>query len=166
MCRKIILGIAAILLASAAVPVFAKDTADEAQIRKLLTDWARGMHDRDMTKIMAMYDRNVVAYDIVPPLQRKGYAVYRKDYEDYLAQYKGPIDVTYQDLTIAASGDVGFAFMLEHDVGVMKDGTRSDLWQRVTSCFRKIGGRWVAVHDHVSVPTDFATGKSQLALRP
>jgi len=40
----------------------------------------------------------VVAYDIVPPLQYVGKEAYRKDYEVFLAQYDGPIDIEYRDL--------------------------------------------------------------------
>jgi ketosteroid isomerase-like protein len=65
-----------------------------------------------------------------------------------------------------SGGDVAFAYMLEHYAGVLKDGSKSDIWRRDTSCFRKIGSRWYDVHDHVSVPADFATGKAMLALKP
>jgi ketosteroid isomerase-like protein len=40
------------------------------------------------------------------------------------------------------------------------------MWVRFTSCFRKIHGRWLDTHDHVSVPTDFDTGKARLDLTP
>ena len=31
---------------------------------------------------------------------------------------------------------------------------------------RKMNGHWLIVHDHVSVPTDFESGKAMLDLKP
>ena len=50
--------------------------------------------------------------------------------------------------------------------GALKDGTKVDQWVRWTAGLRKVDGSWLIVHDHVSVPTDFATGKSMLDLEP
>ena len=41
-----------------------------------------------------------------------------------------------------------------------------DMWIRATSGLRKIKGKWLIVHDHVSVPADMATGKSAMDLKP
>jgi len=32
--------------------------------------------------------------------------------------------------------------------------------------FRKTDRRWFDMHDHVSMPTDFDTGKAQLNIKP
>ena len=73
---------------------------DEAEIRQLLDRWAKAFHDKDVKTIMSMYAPEVVAYDIVAPLQYIGKDAYRKDYEEFLAQYDGPIDVEYRGLKI------------------------------------------------------------------
>ena len=39
-------------------------------------------------------------------------------------------------------------------------------WLRVTQIYRKSGGRWRVVHEHVSVPTNLETGKAALDLTP
>ena len=49
---------------------------------------------------------------------------------------------------------------------MLKNGNEVGFWVRWTACFRKIDGNWLIVHDHVSVPTDFATGKALLDLEP
>jgi ketosteroid isomerase-like protein len=36
----------------------------------------------------------------------------------------------------------------------------------VTDVYRKIGGQWRVVHEHVSVPTNLETGKAALDLAP
>ena len=108
----------------------------------------------------------VIAYDVVPPLQYKGKDAYRKDYLEFLNQYDGPIHVEYRDMRIISSGDVGFIHALERFTGKLKNGQPSDLWVRATSDVRKINGKRLIVHDHVSVPVDFETGKAALELKP
>jgi ketosteroid isomerase-like protein len=139
---------------------------DEAEIRQLLDNWAKAFRVHDIRAIMLMYAPEVVAYDIVPPLKYAGAEAYRKDYEEFLAQYDGPIEVEYSDLKIVVGGDVAFAYGLERLSGTMKIGQRSDIWVRFTSGFRKINGRWFDVHDHISVPVDLQTGKAALDLKP
>ncbi len=141
---------------------------DEMQIRALLDNWAKALHDRDIGGLMRMYKLgpDFVAYDIVPPLQYVGYEAYKKDYQTFLAQYKGPITVEYRDLHVIVSPSVAFAFGLERESGTLLNGQKSDIWLRFTSGFRKINGRWLDVHDHVSVPTDLDSGKAVLTLTP
>jgi len=37
---------------------------------------------------------------------------------------------------------------------------------RVTDVYRKVGGAWLIVLEHVSVPVDLGTGKGDLASKP
>ena len=145
-----------------------KGNSGEAEVRDVYDRWAKAFEARDVDAIMALYAPGdaVVADDIVPPLQYKGNAAYRKDYADFLAQFDGPIHVEYRDLRIVSSGDVGFIHTLERLTGKMKNGQPMDLWLRATSGLQRINGKWLIVHDHISVPTDFDTGKAMLNLQP
>lgn len=58
---------------------------NEAEIRQLIDDWIEAFRAKDVERIMSFYAQDVVAYDIVPPLQCKGAAEYRKDWEAMLA---------------------------------------------------------------------------------
>jgi ketosteroid isomerase-like protein len=158
----------ALLVIVAFAPAAGANGKDEAEIRALLNNWAKAFHDRDMNAIMAMYARGgaLVAYDVVAPLQYAGFDAYKKDYANFLAQYEGPIDVEYRDMHVAADGNIGYAFGLERMRGTLKGGQKSDMWVRFTSIFRKIDGHWKDVHDHISVPADFETGKARTDLKP
>jgi uncharacterized protein (TIGR02246 family) len=141
---------------------------DEKQIRDLINRWEKAFAAKNLDDVMALYapgDR-VLAFDIVPPLMCRGYDRYRKNYEEFFANYEGPIVVEVRDLKISAGGDVAFLTCLERLVGTMKGGQKSDIWVRVTSGLNRIGGRWLIVHDHVSVPIDFETGRALLDLKP
>jgi len=141
---------------------------NEAEIRDLYNRWAKAFQSHDLDGIMAVYapGDSVVAYDIGAPLQYRGKVAYRKDYEEFLAQYDGPIEVEYRDMRILSDGNVGFIHALERLSGKLKDGQKSDIWVRATSGLQKINGRWFIVHDHVSVPMDFQTGKALADLKP
>lgn len=141
---------------------------DESEIRALLDRWAKAFEARDIDLIMSNYASGdaVVAYDIAPPLQYKGKEAYRKDYQEFLAQYDGPIHVEYRDMRVYSSGDVAFVHALERFTGKLKSGQPSDTWLRYTGGLRKINRTWLIVHDHVSVPTDFESGKALLELKP
>jgi ketosteroid isomerase-like protein len=61
---------------------------------------------------------------------------------------------------------VAFIHALERMSGTLKNGQKSDVWVRATSGLRKINGKWLIVHDHISVPADLDTGKAVLDLKP
>src|SRR5262245_36825901 len=104
-------------------------SADEAAIRKLLDNWAKAFHDKNLDAIMAMYKPGdeLFAYDVVPPLRYVGYDAYKKDYREFLAEYKGPIEVEYRDMVVVAGGTVAFAHGLERFSGVLQNGQKSEM---------------------------------------
>ncbi|HXY13013.1 MAG TPA: SgcJ/EcaC family oxidoreductase [Terriglobales bacterium] len=169
--RRIFLLLAALSLLAAAAWSQTATTAtikNEAEIKAVYDRWAKAFEAHDIEGIMSIYAPGdaVIAYDVVPPLQYKGKDAYRKDYLEFLGQYDGPIHVEYRDMRILSSGDLGFIHALEHFTGKLKNGQQSDLWLRATSGLRKIDEKWLIVHDHVSVPIDFESGKAVLDLKP
>ena len=144
----------------------ARASNDETEIRQLLDRWAKAFRAHDIDGIMSMYAPEVVAYDVVPPLQYVGADAYRKDYLEFLSQYDGPIDVEFRDLKIVTSDRVAFVYGLERFKGSLKNGQKSELWLRFTCGFRKINGKWLDTHDHVSVPVDLETGRAAVDLKP
>ena len=71
---------------------------DEAEIRKVWDRWAKAFRAHDINGIMSLYAPKVIAYDIVPPLQYVGKDAYRRDYEEFLAQYEGPIETEFRSV--------------------------------------------------------------------
>lgn len=167
--RLYVLCIAAILGCTAACTqpqgAAGDEKAREAEIRAWLDRWAKAFSARDTKAIMSMYAPDVLAYDLVPPLQYAGKDAYGKDYETFLAQYDGPVQVEFSDMHITTTPTLAYSAVLERVTGTVK-GQKSDIWVRVTSVYKKVDGNWLDVHDHVSVPTDMATGKSMLDLKP
>lgn len=165
---RILLLAALCLLVSSAISQNNKSKAGETEIKALYDRWAKAFEARDLDDIMTLYapGDEVVAYDISPPLQYRGKEAYRKHYSDFLSLFDGPLHVEFRDMRVVSSGDVGFLYALERVSGKMKNGQSMDMWLRATSGAQKINGKWLIVHDHISVPTDFDTGKSLLTLQP
>jgi ketosteroid isomerase-like protein len=111
-------------------------------------------------------DQSLVVFDIVPPRQYLGADAYRKDWVDFLAAFKGPVKFDITDLAIATEGNLAFSHSIQRVRGTDTKGQPLDLTVRVTDGYRKIGGNWLIVHEHVSVPVDLATGKPDLSSKP
>ena len=167
---KKLVVVSAVVLACVLIMWMPKARAanNEAEIRQLLDRWEKAFRAKDLDAVMSVYapGKATVAYDIVPPLQCVGRDTYRKNYEEFFAQYDGPIDFEFRDLRIVAGNDVAFLHSVERISGILKNGQRSEVWIRASSGLRKINGKWLIVHDHISAPVDFETGKAALNLKP
>ena len=65
-----------------------------------------------------------------------------------------------------ASGDLAIAHYLCHMRGRMKDGKEMDMWTRYSGALRRHGGRWLIVHEQLSVPLDEKGEKPLWNLKP
>lgn len=76
------------------------------------------------------------------------------------------LTLSMQDEHIQVSGDLALIEVLEHISGTMTNGQPTDMWIRDTTGLRRVDGKWLDFHDHVSVPVGIATGKAALDLKP
>jgi uncharacterized protein (TIGR02246 family) len=137
---------------------------DEDQIKSLLQQWKKSFEAKDLDGVMKVYvsGDELVAFDVVPPLKYVGQEAYRKDYAELFAGFEGPLAVELNDLSITADRNMAYSRVVDHVTGKGKDGHQMDLTVRVTDVYRKTGGKWLIVHEHVSAPVDLATGKADL----
>ena len=143
-------------------------TADVAAIKALEDRFAAAVNAKDVDAIMKVYEPNesLHVFDVTPPREYIGAKAYRKNWEDFLALYKGPLKLTISDLKVEAGGTVGYSHSIQRVVGTDTKGQLSDLTVRLTDVYRKIGGHWLIVHEHVSIPVDLATGKPDMTSKP
>jgi ketosteroid isomerase-like protein len=137
---------------------------DEAQIRERLNQWTRALYAKDLGALMALYARDTVAFDLMPPSQVDA-SHYRQNFERWFAMMPSPIEYEIHDLHIAVSGDVAFSHNLGHVKATRANGEKADYWVRATVGFEKRNGQWLVTHDHVSMPFDMETGKAVRELR-
>ncbi len=127
---------------------------------------AKAVRKGDVDAMMADVADDVVNYDVVDPLRRVGAAATRERAAAWVASYDGPINWESRDVQVTADDDVAFSHCLSRVTGTLKTGTGVDMWFRTTLGFRRVGGRWLIVHDHGSVPFNPESGKASLGLKP
>jgi uncharacterized protein (TIGR02246 family) len=163
-----------VILAAAAIalgmpPVAARAGAgDEAQIKVLEERFVAAFNAKDVDAIMKIYEpgARLVVFDVVPPRQYVGADAYRKDWQDFFAMFNGPVKFTISDLAVAADRNLAYSHSIQRVTGTDKNGKPIDLTVRVTDGYRKVGGRWLIEHEHVSVPVDLNTNTPDLASKP
>ena len=79
------------------MPTAKKSQNDAAASRQLLDRWAKAVRTKDLPAVMSIYEsgEGLIAYDIVPTLQYSGFDAYKKDYQEFLDQFQGGIDIEY-----------------------------------------------------------------------
>jgi uncharacterized protein (TIGR02246 family) len=140
--------------------------ADESAIRALIEARAEAVEEKDLDALLSHHAPNVLAFDVVDPLQYAGIERVRKRANDWFAIYPGDLEYDIEDLNITAGQDVAFAYYLYRVRGIRIDGARIDMYVRATVCFRRTDGSWQITHEHQSVPFDPDTGKASLDIRP
>jgi uncharacterized protein (TIGR02246 family) len=137
---------------------------DEAEVRECLDQWTRALHARDLGALTALYAPDTIAFDLMPPSQVDA-SHYRQNLEHWLGAMSGPIEYEIHDLRIAAGDEVAFSHNLGHVRATRANGEKADYWVRATVGFRRYNGKWLVIHDHVSMPFDMETGKAVRELR-
>ena len=116
--------------------------------------------------MVANVDRNVVIYELVPPLWSQGLEASRQRAVEWLGTYQEGPHWHDGEVTVEVDGDVAFSHALNRVTGTSKDGEPVDMWFRTTLGWRRRAEGWRIVHDHNSVPFDPETGKGRLDLKP
>jgi uncharacterized protein (TIGR02246 family) len=169
MSRYIATAFVAVVAAFSAIPAVGQaKSEDEARIEALVAALTTAVNAKDVDAIMKVYvpDESLVVFDIIPPRQYVGAKAFRTNTENFVALFKGPMKFEVSDLHIEADGTLGYSHSIQHVSGTDAKGQPIDLTWRDTAAYRKIGGNWLIVHEHGSVPVDLATGKPDLASKP
>ena len=146
-------------------PAWADAAAD---VRALEDRFVAAFKAKDVDAIMKAYapDQTLVVFDVVPPRQYVGAAAYRKDWQTFLGSFDGPITLGLTDLDVAADRNLAYSHSIQRVAGTDEQGKKLDLTVRVTDVYKKARGRWLIIHEHVSVPVDLETDKPDLSSKP
>jgi ketosteroid isomerase-like protein len=167
--RGLLLGTMLISVILSSVTLHANaQSNDEKAIRALNQRFIAAVKAKDVNMIMSVYipDESLSVFDAIPPRQYVGAKAYRKDFEEFLGMFPGPIEYSISDLTITAVSTLGYSHRIDSWTLTDKAGKRVPLVFRVTDVYRKINGKWLIVHEHVSFPVDPATGKADMLSKP
>ena len=138
---------------------------DEVAIRALIDELARSIRARDADGVMSVFAPEVVSFDLGPPLRHGGGEEFVRRWKELFLSSRGALDYEVSDPTIVVGDDVAFSHSLNRIASQTGNG-KSERWVRWTACYRKTKGKWLIVHEHVSVPVDVREGKALLTLTP
>jgi ketosteroid isomerase-like protein len=128
--------------------------ADETRIKTLLEDWADAVRRHDLPAILAHHARDMVMFDLPPPLQCKGIEAYQQTWELFFRCREPNAAFDFRELAITAGTEVAFAVAImwcgphASSNPAEKDG----FLFRLTVGLRKVDGDWRITHEHHSEP--------------
>ena len=138
----------------------------QAEVGALLDSRSEAVWTKDIDRLMSFYSPDVVYFDLVPGLQYTGSTALRARFLNWFDAFDGSIGQEIRDLNVPASGDIAAAYMLIRASGTLKNGREVGYWVRATTCCRRSDQGWLVVHEHVSLPVDFESGRAAMDLVP
>lgn len=126
---------------------------NEDEVHERINSLAEAIRYKNIDQAMTHYAPDVLVFDLQPPLEVRGAAAYRKNFEKWFATMSGRIAYEMSDVHVLAGENYAYCHCLCHVTGARTGGGRADYWVRVTSAWRKVHGEWVVAHEHISMPT-------------
>jgi ketosteroid isomerase-like protein len=127
---------------------------DVAAITEIETTLAS---ETDIDKLNGYYAPDATVLDIYAPGLYRGRDQIRAAFAPQFAAIR-TMSHEMAEMNIASDGRFACAAMQIRFTGTFKDGTPLALSVRQLDAFKKIEGRWQIVQQHISLPTDPATG--------
>ena len=153
--------------AAPAHPAAKPGPSDHAQIVALEKRFLAGFNKADVAAVMANYapGAGLFVFDVTPPRQHVGWEDYKKDWEALFKAFP-KATTTMSDLDVTVVGPVAYGHNIESTEFTTAGGAKQTIVVRVSDVYRKAGGRWKIVQEHVSVPVDLDSGKADLTSAP
>jgi ketosteroid isomerase-like protein len=143
----------------------AQRALDESHVRQVIDRLVEAIRAMDLEGLKGCFSEDMVSFDLGPPLQHVGAEEKVKSWSEAFTVFQPPLGYEIRDLTLAVGEDVAFAHGINRLSG-SPNGNQLGPWVRWTAGLRKVDGRWLIVHDQVSVPVDHTSGSALLNLEP
>ena len=130
----------------------------ETEIKALIETYRQAVMEKNVEKVMALYDDNIVSFDAIQALQFKGKVAYRAHWQACMEMCPGPHKFDFHQ--------VAFAHWLAYCGGTNDKGEEQACWMRTTACYQRVAGQWKIVHEHWSAPFDPMAGTALFDLQP
>ena len=126
------------------------------EVYQTLENFAEAIRIGDLVHIMSFYSEDIVAYDMMPPLEFSDKDHYLKSWQECFSnQFKFPISYNYEKQKVYIEGDLCFTHALVYMAGEPENGEKKiEMWMRNTTCLKKFGDKWLITHEHNSIPVD------------
>ncbi len=132
------------------------------EVELLMQEWTEALHEKDAELMAHYYGEDAKVFDI--GCQTEGRDAYKKLWLSCFPYFGETISIERQQTTIHATDGLAFLYGYVRLSGGQSDDPANLAWSRVTVCCQKIKGTWKVIHEHVSMPIDFAQNKPVLLL--
>jgi ketosteroid isomerase-like protein len=123
-------------------------TVEEAEVRKVVEDWAAAVRRRDLSAVLRHHAADILMFDVPPPFQSRGIEAYAQTWRTFFDWASEPAVFDFTDMHLTAGRDVAFVSAAMR----CADKAQGPLDFRLTVGLRKVEGQWIIVHEHHSVP--------------
>ncbi|EBA13453.1 Ketosteroid isomerase-like protein [Roseobacter sp. CCS2] len=154
------------------VPEYTEDVDAAYEIAAARASWVEAFENQNVESIMSFYVDEIYSYDMMAAPTDDGLAmafdgepIWRANWVSFFEMFEDDLEVTIENLTVYQSGDIATVRGLTRLEGTAF-GQYIDMWARETNVLRRVDGDWLVVHDHVSVPINFASGEALMNLTP
>ena len=114
----------------------------------LMADEVVGVHDGDPGPRIALWSHTDPVTLFGAEMTRRGWGQLRPAFEGLAGSFSGSRSCEYEVLGAGVSGDLGYVAAIEHSVAARRGNPPTSYALRVTTVFRREGGRWKVVHRH------------------
>ena len=130
---------------------------DKAEIKRQINNHVEALCNMDLEGVMSIYASDIVSFDVEG--NYVGAEAKKEAWVKVFSMIEPPLNYEMRDLTITVGDDIAFSHSYNRLYGKLKNGQQIDSPVRYTACFRKIDGKWLIVHEQVSMPVDFGSSK-------
>jgi ketosteroid isomerase-like protein len=130
----------------------ASETKAQAEVRRVVTEWAEAVRSRDRAGILRHHSSDIVMFDVPPPLQSKGIEAYDRTWDLFFSWSHDPVVFDILEMSITAGEEVAVVAAVMRCSGRETSGADIELQFRLTVGLRKSAGQWIVIHEHHSIP--------------
>lgn len=129
------------------------------QVHDVLERYARAVLEKDLDTFISLYDAEVRVFDAWGRWAYEGLDAWRRVASGWFDSLQDEgVAVVPETMHVAAEGDLATLHGVLAYTAITSAGeTIRSMRNRLTWILRKSGGAWKVVHEHTSVPLDFAT---------
>ena len=129
------------------------------QVNAVVDALTRGCAARDPIAVMSHFVKTpgdaLVVFDIAPPLEDIGYESNLAKLRAFFGGLDGPIVLEWRDRKVTVDHNHAFVIAHLYFAATSKSGAKIEQQARSTLVLQRIGGDWLIVHEHDSVPAEF-----------
>lgn len=152
----------AMLIALLVMPFFdAQSMASSAigEVNAVVDAITRDCAVRDPIAVMSHFVKTpadaLVVFDIAPPIEDVGYESNLAKLRAFFGGLDGPIVLEWRDRKVTVDHNHAFVIAHLYFAASSKSGSKIEKNARSTLVLQRIGGAWLIVHEHDSVPAEF-----------